>query len=334
MLLRNINIVDTCTGSLKESVSVSIGGDRIRSMTSEAESSPADETVIDGRGLFLVPGYLDMHAHTLDDEERDDSLALMLAHGITGWRQMSGSPEQLAARRDGTLNLRQPAPELLAMPGTILTFANAADPKAAIEEVRKQKAAGADFIKTILLSPKAFFAALEEANRLELPYAGHLSPGVDASLAAKGGMRSIEHLGPADLQLISCSAREWLIRFVLKIKPVKPVNLPPEKMATTGRLAIANPTLLRLNMDPDALGKTQRLLDSFSEEKAGRLAEACVANETWQVPTLIRLATMQFGYETRYREHPELLRYVPRRKRVFWESVATQYEAKLRPGAK
>ena len=334
MLIKNVNIVDTCNGVLQETASVSIVGHRIASIHTGLESAPASGTVIDGRGLFLVPGFLDMHAHTLDDEERDNSLALMLAHGITGWRQMSGSPEHLSARREGTLNLEESAPELLSMPGTILTFANAPDPAAAVNEVRKQKAEGADFIKTISLSPRSFFASLEEAKRSGLPYAGHLSPGVDAVLAAKSGMRSIEHLGPADLQLISCSTRRWLINLILKLKPREPIDFSPENMATLGRVAIANPTLLRLNMDPDALSKTQRLIDSFSDKKARQLAVACAVHETWQVPTLIRLATTQFGYEMRYREHPELLRYVPEKKRAFWESVAAQYEAKLTPGFK
>lgn len=334
MLVKDINVVDTCTGLIQQDVSVLIIDRRIHAIVFRNESAPLTETVIDGRGLFLIPGYLDMHAHTLDDEERDDSLALMLAHGITGWRQMSGSPEHLAARRMGALHLKDSAPELLAMPGTILTFANAPDPDAAIHEVRKQKAEGADFIKTISLDRKTFFAALEEANRLGMPYAGHLSPGVDAELAAKAGMRAIEHLGPADLQLISCSTRQWLIRLILKLKPPKPMRLAPQEMATIGRVAVANPTLLRLHMDSDALSKTQSLIDSFSERKARQLAEACVAHGTWQVPTLIRLATMQFGYEMRYREHPELLRYVPQQKRAFWETVAAQYETKLKPGAK
>ncbi len=333
VLLRNVNVVDTETGQVQPSASVLLQDAKIRFVLPAGGSLPAAEKVIDGEGLFVVPGYLDMHAHVLDDEDRDNSLLLMLAHGITGWRQMSGSPEHLAARQQGALDFGPGAPEMLAMPGQILTYANAATPEAAVEEVRRQKQQGADFIKTIFVSPATFFAAQGEATRIGLPYAGHLSPGVDAVAAAKAGMRSIEHLGPADLELISCSKREFLIRLILKLKPPKPMGISAATSDTAGRIAIANPNLQRLNMDPDAFSKTQGLMDSFSESKAKRLAETCAAHGTWQVPTLIRLATMQFGYEVRYREHPELLRYVPKAKRDFWESVAAQYQAKLKPGA-
>ena len=333
LLLQNVHVVDPETGGLEENVSVLIQERKIRSILPPGSALPAAEKMVDGTGLFVVPGYLDMHAHVLDDEDRDDSLSLMLAHGITGWRQMSGSLDHLAARRQGTLHFGPDVPELLAMPGQILTYANAATPEAAVEEVRRQKQQGADFIKTIFVSPAAFFAAQREAMRLDLPYGGHLSPGVDAVTASKAGMRSIEHLGPTDLQLISCSKRGFLIRLLLKLRPPKPPKVSPDTSDAAGRIAIANPNLQRLSMEPAAVSKTQNLIDSFSESKAKKLAETCVAHGTWQVPTLIRLATMQFGYEVRYREHPELLRYVPKPKRDFWESVAEQYQAKLRPGA-
>ncbi len=45
----------------------------------------------------------DMHVHVLDQENSSGLLALVLTRGITGIRQMSGSPELLEQRRDGTL---------------------------------------------------------------------------------------------------------------------------------------------------------------------------------------------------------------------------------------
>ena len=280
---------------------------------------------IDGSGHYLVPGYLDMHAHVLEDEHPEDALQLMLAHGITGWRQMSGSPELLAARKQGQLPLSTETPALLAMPGRILTTANAAAPEQAVAEVARQKAAGADFIKTINVRPEAFFAALQEAKRQGLPYAGHLSPGVDAVKAASAGMRSIEHLGPTELQLIGCSSKAWFIRIVQMFSHAA---TPADMTAEALKSAAANPIVFRLQRDPAALAKTQRLLDSFSERKAGALAKAMVANDTWQVPTLIRNETMQFADDPRFTESADM-RFIRRSKRDFWSSITRQFSSRV-----
>jgi hypothetical protein len=49
----------------------------------------------------------------------------MLAHGVTGFRQMSGSPRLLAERSAGTLPLPVDSPAVLALPGALLTPLNA-----------------------------------------------------------------------------------------------------------------------------------------------------------------------------------------------------------------
>jgi hypothetical protein len=44
-----------------------------------------------------VPGYLDMHAHVVDRADMQTTpWPLLIVNGITGFRQMSGSPELLA----------------------------------------------------------------------------------------------------------------------------------------------------------------------------------------------------------------------------------------------
>ena len=65
---------------------------------------PKDAQRIDGRGRFLIPGLSDMHVHLFTDDEFPDALAedefkVMLAHGVTTIRLMTGTPEQLVLRR-------------------------------------------------------------------------------------------------------------------------------------------------------------------------------------------------------------------------------------------
>ena len=66
-----------------------------------------------------------MHAHPLNDKHPAGALELMLANGITGFRQMAGSPQLLSERQAGTLPLPADSPAVLALPGALLTPLNA-----------------------------------------------------------------------------------------------------------------------------------------------------------------------------------------------------------------
>ena len=93
-----------------------------------------------------------MHAHP-QDGDRAQNLAVMLAYGITGVRQMSGSDRDLAERKAGRFYPSIDSPEIVAMPGTILSRQNAPNPEAVAAEIDKQKAEGADFIKIVDTNP-------------------------------------------------------------------------------------------------------------------------------------------------------------------------------------
>ena len=275
-----------------------------------------------------------MHTHLLQEEHGMlESGMLMLAHGITGTRQMAGTTELLKSRRAGTLGLDAYTPDILSLCGEILLPLNAPTVQAGVAEVKRQKAEGTDFIKTIFLNPKVFFATLAEANRQGLAYDGHMSPGVSVFEASKAGMKVIEHMGPLDLMLIAASSRGWLINFILKMKPPKPPDLSPEAMQAAGKVMIANPNLARLNADPDALGKTQKLVESFSDAKARELAETFAAKETWHCPTLIRNVTIRHGDDPLYTESPDL-RYIHPSTRAFWTKVANMYTQKVSPAGR
>ena len=327
LVLNGVTVVDTRTGELTANMAVRMVHGRI--VRIDFAGALQGGTVIEAQGKYLVPGFLDMHTHVLQqDHAIEASSALLLAYGITGIRQMAGSTELLRQRNAGTLSLGEHAPELLTLCGEILTPMNAATPLAGVQEVKRQKAEGADFIKTIFVSPKTFFATLEEAKRQGLPYDGHMSPGVSLLKASASGMAAIEHLGPTELTLIATSSKGWLINLLLRLKPPKPPDLSPEAMKTVGKIMIANPILGRLNADSDALTKTKRLIDSYSERKARELAATFVQHGTWQCPTLIRNATMRLGDDPLYTQSPNL-RYVEATQRAFWDSIANMFSQKV-----
>jgi imidazolonepropionase-like amidohydrolase len=189
-VVRDVTVVDVADGSRCSGLDIRISGGTITEIGAVGQNA-AGVTVVDGAGAFVVPGYVDAHAHALNDPGRvAGAYALMLANGITGFRQLSGSPKLLKDRKAGRLPAPPGAPALLATAGTLLTPLNSATPADAAAEVRAQHEQGADFIKAGLTSRDSFLAALSEATRVGMPLAGHLPGDVDPREAARGGMRA------------------------------------------------------------------------------------------------------------------------------------------------
>ena len=170
LLLDGGTIVDPRDGSIAVNVSVRIRNGRIVEVSPReaAREDPGTER-IDAAGRFIVPGYNDMHSHALNLADPSASLALMLAEGVTGFRQMSGSPALLKKRRDNTLPIGPAAPALLETPGTVLTPLNSGSSKAVVAEIRRQQDQGADFVKMVMAGPDVFMAAVEEAVAVGIP---------------------------------------------------------------------------------------------------------------------------------------------------------------------
>lgn len=154
-LLRNANVVDVRTGDVRRGVDIEIADGRIAAI-GEGGSAAASSAGVDLAGAYVVPGYNDMHAHTLQLDDPSGAYRLMLAHGVTGYRQMAGSPQLLARRAAGGFPDTVDAPALLLLPGDLLTPLNAASPEAVREEVRRQHAQGADFVKMAFIAGSVY----------------------------------------------------------------------------------------------------------------------------------------------------------------------------------
>ena len=329
LVLEGVTIVDTHDGKLRHNMTVVIDKGKISRIAPAGSivAGPLAKT-IDARGKYVVPGFLDLHAHPLSTSDPEGSLTLLLANGVTGFREMAAWGPMLEARRQGKLMPHIPAPELLEMAGEILTPGNAATPALAVAEVQRQQAMGADFIKVIDYSPEVFFAVAVECRRSNIRFIGHLSPTVDVREAARVGIKSIEHMGPRDSILLGCSTDEAALRPVaVQIAPKPPAApsgpIPPDVIARS----VANPTL---STSAAEYIRYQKVIDTFSDAKARDLAAHFVAAGTWNVPTLIRIRTMAVGDDEQYRNDPNL-RYVPAQTRQMWEDVSQQFSAKIPP---
>ena len=305
-ILRDVTVVDVIDGSHSSGRDIRIADGMIARIGATGQHA-ADVTVVEGNGAFVVPGYVDSHAHALNTPGQvAGAYALMLASGVVGFRQMSGSPKLLKDRRDGRLPAPPGAPALLASSGTLLTPMNSGTPADAEAEVRAQKEQGADFIKVGMASHDSFLAALAEANRVGLPLAGHLPGDADPRDAARGGMRCIEHLGPGVTVFAAACTCEAEIRST----PPRTIKLPKHKLPGMNR--VLDRVLRGIVVNPAALTKPKNAHDlqladaSFDERLAQQLAALFVQHETWHCPTLIRLHTQQFPDEPEHSADPRL----------------------------
>ena len=320
-------VVDPRDGRLTENVSILVRQGRIVALD-QGGSVKSDPSIqrIDVTGKYVVPGYNDMHSHVLELEDPSGALALMLAEGVTGFRQMSGSPQRLAERRDQTLPVGERAPAALEMPGTILTPLNAATPEAVTAEIRLQKAQGADFIKMGFVSPQVFEAAMQEGRRSGIAVLGHLQDGVDAADAARAGFRSVEHLGPGATVWTACSTAEAELQS--EAKPVRmrapPVNVPFLRQIIMWRFqtVLINPAAF---VPPAYAARLRHAFETFDEGKFEALAELFVSEDTWHVPTLVRLRTQELADAPEY-AHDPYLQYMPQKKVRKWRQVTTKFK--------
>lgn len=175
---------------------------------------PAGVQVVDARGRWVIPGLFDAHVHLT--EERGPFGPLFLSFGITSVRDMGGYADTLRAMRAAVTSGAALGPRLFyaghPLDGVPPRWAGGAYPdvplairtaEEARQAVRRQRAAGADFVKLYSgLSPALLAAAADEAHQLGIRSTADLFPWQfppDSALAA--GIDGLEHqippLGPA-----------------------------------------------------------------------------------------------------------------------------------------
>jgi hypothetical protein len=161
-----------------------------------ARSTPAGATVVDGRGKFLMPGIAEFHAHVPSGGgaiHAHRALSLYALAGVTTARGMLGAPLHLALR-DSIRNGQLFGPRLLTS-GPSFNANTVSSPAVAVAMVTDQKNAGYDLLKIHPGVPRVAFDSLAAtANRLRIPFAGHvpLEIGLDVALTSK--YSTIDHL--------------------------------------------------------------------------------------------------------------------------------------------
>jgi imidazolonepropionase-like amidohydrolase len=99
----DVTVIDVVMGRRLPHQTVVVDNGRIAAISATAVVVPKGTRSIDGRGKFLVPGFIDTHVHLALGADRDSlrPIAALLAHGVTGVRDAGagGQDEWLVALR-------------------------------------------------------------------------------------------------------------------------------------------------------------------------------------------------------------------------------------------
>ena len=157
---------------------------------------------IDAHGMYLLPGFIDMHGHiggVAQGADWDYVFNLWLAHGITTAREPSGRG------RDWALDLKKRSEKNEIIAPRIIQYTGfgqgskyeISTTEQAREWVRENAKAGSDGIKFFGAAPEIMEAALDENNKLGLGSACHHAQMSVARWnvlhSARAGLTTMEH---------------------------------------------------------------------------------------------------------------------------------------------
>jgi len=203
----HVAVIDLATGAVLPDRTVRIEGERIADVSPDASAKfPPGARVVDGSGRFLMPGLWDMHIHSFFGDwvpgGREVTLPLLLAHGVTGARDMGSDLDPILAARADVAEGRLLGPRLVVsgpmLDGPKSSFPAAiklATPEEGRRAVAMLQGRGVDFIKIQSYVPRdVYFAVADECRRRKIPFAGHVPDAVRAGEASDAGQASFEHL--------------------------------------------------------------------------------------------------------------------------------------------
>jgi imidazolonepropionase-like amidohydrolase len=269
---------------------------------------PVGAQRIDGRGKFLIPGLSDMHVHLFTDDEFPDVLAedefkIMLAHGVTTIRLMTGTPEQLVLRDKSARGeilaptIYAASPQFIGKKSSNAYFVTTETE--AREAVRKAKHDGYDYLKvTTNLKPEVYEAIVDEAVKQDIRVVGHADSRSIGLMRALKARQQIEHLD------------SYLEALLPESSPVK---------GSVSDIYLYNP-------------KNWESLDYIDERKIPELARLTVQANPFFTPTL-HLFKFTFGKgrtEDSFRAQPDL-RFYPQKMIDLWMGVSKRYLSTAAP---
>src|SRR5688500_410554 len=213
LVIRGVTVIDGTGAPPRGPMDIVVEQDRISQISSVGypkvpvsdRGRPAKGTrEIDGTGMFVMPGFVDLHVHCGGNQANDPDYVykLWLAHGVTTVRGVPcGSMDWDLQQRDQSAKGQIVAPRIFSyhrpFSGEGWDRTRLQTPETAREWVRFAAKKGVDGLKLGAYDPEIMAALLDEAKKLNLGSTAHLDQmGVarmNARDAARLGLGTLTH---------------------------------------------------------------------------------------------------------------------------------------------
>ena len=197
LVIRNVLLIDGKGTPARGPVDVVVEGNRIAAVTGAAaggERAKNEAHVIDGTGMYLLPGFINSHIHLHDEragmaQPFEYEHKIYLSCGVTTVRDVGTDPKKALAERRKSQEGSIVAPRIY-----VYLVAGGRTPEEGRKAVRTIKEQGADGVKIFGMDRDIMAALTDEATRLGLKVAHHMAvEETDARDAAELGVDTIEH---------------------------------------------------------------------------------------------------------------------------------------------
>ena len=314
LVISNPKIINTQDGSITVNQDILIKGKVIIDIVPHRKKYDKSIKIIDANNLFAVPGLWDMHVHALWSGWFDICNPLMVASGITGFRDTWGELKYADSVKRKMAAGQIPFQRFVIAGGLIdgarpiwPTSQVAENPERGIQLVDSLYNAGADFIKVYSrLTPEVFFAIAKRCKELRIKFAGHVPQKVKLVDASNAGMYSMEHL--LGMTEAFSDLEDSIFAVTVRIDYAK------GDQATTSTLSAERQSLL--------------LKSKIIPDKVKNVSAVLRANGTWITPTIVVLRGLAY-MDVLGTVEDERLAYLPREVTSSWK-VENDFRVKNR----
>ena len=317
----NTSIIDMKDGAISEGMTLIIKNGIITTIGPSNQIEFSSETkVVNGIGKYVIPGLWDMHAHTSSESvTRSVLYPSFIANGVTGIRVLSAdcfepcweldmSIEQSRGLQSEVKYGKVIGPKAI-LGSTYIHGAKSGEASTIKEPGNRQDGKklvhllldrGVDFIKIYDEIPReAYFGIADEANKKELPIAGHVPVAIKASEASDAGQKSIEHCCAGSL-FEECSSEEKRLREQITklIQSREPKNM---------------------------YSLVLELVKTYDDAKCQEVFKKFLENNTFFTPTLVATEMDNTLRKYDWRDDSRL-KYLPKKEHDFWieDEIATK----------
>lgn len=201
IVLRGATVLDVEAGQSRPRQTVVIEGNRIVAVDPDQRLDfPTNALSINAAGKYVIPGLWDMHFHLFST--KGSALPALVANGVTGIRDLGGLFREIEDWRVRIESGSMIGPRIVRCGPMLngrqfgiqqIAVMNESEARGAVRALQRS---GVDFIKVHrAISRDAYFGALAECRKLEIPLVGHIPNTVTPMEASDAGQACIEHVG-------------------------------------------------------------------------------------------------------------------------------------------